>query len=225
MTRRNLLTILPLLLATLLMTACNGTASRPETVTDIDGNRYSTIEIGGKVWMTSNLKTTRYRNGDPIPEVADAAEWPRLETGARCSYGNNAENGKTFGFLYNWFAVNDPRGLAPEGWHVATDAEWQALADAVGGAEQAGKVLKSSEKWEGSTGDASKSSGFDALPSGARRNADGEFLMLGKFARFWTSTPANGDKALGRALSFYDNTLRGGEVGPKNGFAVRCVKD
>jgi len=215
--------MLSLFFIALIMTSCN--TNTTGLVTDIDGNTYDTVKIGGKVWMTSNLKVTRYRNGDPIPEVADAAEWPELKSGARCSYENSAENGKTFGFLYNWFAVNDLRGIAPEGWHVATDEEWQALADAVGGAEQAGKVLKSSEKWEGSIETGTERTGFDALPSGARRDADGGFLMLGKFARFWTSTPGSNGKAFGRALGFYDNTMRGGEVGPKNGFAVRCVKD
>jgi len=223
MNRHTLVSMLSLFFVTLIMVGCNANTSGP--VTDIDGNTYDTVKIGNKVWMTENLKVTRYRNGDPIPEVADAAKWPKLESGARCSYENNPENGKTFGFLYNWFAVNDPRGIAPEGWHVATDEEWQALADAVGGAEQAGKVLKSPEKWEGATDDETERSGFDALPSGARRDADGGFLMLGKFARFWTSSQAPNGKPYGRALGFYDNTLRGGEVGPNNGFAVRCVKD
>lgn len=223
MTKHTIVSMMSLFLVTLLMAGCN--ANSTGTATDIDGNTYGTIKIGGKVWMTSNLKVTRYRNGDPIPEVADASRWPKLKSGARCNYGNDAENGKTYGFLYNWFAVNDPRGLAPEGWHVATDREWQALADAVGGAEEAGKVLKSTDKWEGSANDGAESNGFNALPSGARRDADGHFLMIGKFARFWTATPASGGKAQGRALGFYDNTLRGGEVGPNNGFAVRCVKD
>ena len=86
-------------------------------------------------------------------------------------------------------------------------------------------ALKAPGKWGDAASDSEQGSGFEALPSGARRDADGEFLMLGQFARFWTSTPASNGKALARALGFYDSTLRGGEVGPKNGFAVRCVKD
>ncbi|MGC8773884.1 MAG: fibrobacter succinogenes major paralogous domain-containing protein [Chlorobaculum sp.] len=213
----------PLLFAALLMAGCNGNA--PKTVTDIDGNSYGTVKIGQHVWMTENLRVSRYRNGDPVPEVKDAASWAAESAGARCSYGNDAENGKSYGMLYNWRAVSDPRGLAPEGWHVATDKEWGELAEALGGEQQAGAALKAPGKWKDSTGDDGESSGFDALPSGARRDADGEFLMLGQFARFWTSTPAGNGKALARALGFYDNALRGGEVGPKNGFAVRCVKD
>lgn len=211
-----------LLLAAIFMASCNGKA--PETVTDIDGNTYETVRIGEHVWMSENLRVTRYRNSDPVPEVKDGASWAKATAGVRAFYENDAENGKTYGALYNWYAVNDPRGLAPEGWHVATDEEWRALAEALGGQQQAGGALKAPGKWGDSSSDV-KSSGFDALPSGARRDADGGFLMLGQFARFWTSTPASNGKALARALGFYDKALRGGEVGPKNGFAVRCVKD
>jgi uncharacterized protein (TIGR02145 family) len=213
----------PLLLATLLMAGCNGNASK--SVTDIDGNRYGTVKIGDQLWMSENLRVTRYRNGDPIPEVRDGASWAAQTAGARCSYDNNAENGKTFGMLYNWRAVNDPRGIAPEGWHVATDKEWQELAEALGGEEVAGKVLKAPGKWSDQASESEKSSGFDALPSGARRDADGAFVLLGQFARFWTATPSSPGKAWGRAMEYYDGTIRRGEVGPKNGFAVRCFKD
>ena len=214
--------ITPLLLSSLLMAGCNGSTPK---VTDIDGNSYGTVKIGSHLWMNENLRVTRYRNGESIPEVKEGASWASQTAGARCSYENRTENGKTFGMLYNWRAVNDPRGLAPEGWHVATDKEWQELADALGGEELAGGALKAPGKWSGSATGSEQNSGFDAMPSGARRDADGVFLMLGQFARFWTSTPASNGKAFARALGFYDNALRGGEVGPKNGFAVRCVKD
>jgi uncharacterized protein (TIGR02145 family) len=213
----------PFLLASLLMAGCNGNG--PKSVTDIDGNRYGTVKIGGHLWMSENLRVTRYRNGDPITEVKDDAAWAAQTGGARCAYENKTENAKSYGMLYNWRAVNDPRGIAPEGWHAATDREWQELAEAVDGEESAGSALKAPGKWTDPASDSGKSIGFDALPSGARRDADGVFLMLGQFARFWTSTPASNGKALARALGFYDNALRGGEVSPKNGFAVRCVKD
>jgi len=212
------------LLVAILTAGCSGKSSN-ETVTDIDGNTYSTLKIGNHVWITENLKATRYRNGEPVPEVADEAEWPKQTAGARCAYDNKPENGKTFGFLYNWFAVNDPRGLAPEGWHIATNADWADLAETLGGEKEAGNALKAPGKWGVPANEEKESSGFEALPSGARRDADGGFLMLGQFARFWTSTPASNGKAFVRALGFYDSTLRGGEAGPKNGFAVRCVKD
>lgn len=83
--------------------------------------------------MAENLAVSRYRNGDEIPQVQDAAEWNRLTTGAWCYYENNSANGVTYGKLYNWYAVNDPRGLAPEGWHVPSDNEWQMLVEKTGG--------------------------------------------------------------------------------------------
>ena len=212
------------LFMTLLIAGCRG-KSDTGTVTDIDGNTYGTVKIGNHIWMTENLKVTRYRNGAPITEVIDTAEWPKQTAGARCAYDNNPENGKTFGYLYNWFSVSDPRKLAPEGWHIATDAEWADLAEALGGENEAGNAVKAPGKWGEPACEECQSSGFDALASGARRDADGGFLMLGQFAQFWTSTPASNGKAFVRALGFYDGALRGGEASHKNGFAVRCVKD
>ncbi|RXK80060.1 hypothetical protein EST62_13180 [Chlorobaculum sp. 24CR] len=213
----------PLLFALLFMAGCNG--NKPKTLTDIDGNTYGAVKIGEHVWMSENLKVTRYRNGDPIPEVKEGAAWAAQTVGARCSYDNNAEKGKTCGSLYNRYAVSDPRGLAPEGWHVATDKEWGELAEALGGEQNAGAALKAPGKWGGSVSESDSNSGFDAQPCGARRDADGNFLMIGKFARFWTATASSPGKAWARALGFYDRALRHGEVGPRNGFAVRCVKD
>jgi len=97
------------------------------SVTDADGNTYSTLTIGSQVWMAGNLRTTRYRNGDPIRNVRDNKVWESLPTGAFCVYGHNVEHAETYGALYNWHAVVDKRGLAPEGWHIPTKAEWEVL--------------------------------------------------------------------------------------------------
>jgi len=97
-----------------------------QSVKDIDGNVYKTVTIGNQVWLTENLNTTHYRNGDPIPEVKTAAEWEdcyRKEKGAWCYYNNNPSNGKKYGKLYNWYAVNDSRGIAPVGTHVPSKKE------------------------------------------------------------------------------------------------------
>lgn len=220
--QRSILLMLPLLLA-----AC-GKAAGPTpsaTVTDIDGNRYRTVAIGGKTWMAENLRTGRYRNGDPVPEEKDPKGWPALKQGAWCTYENREENGRSYGKLYNWHAVNDPRGLAPEGWHVATDAEWKALAESLGGEGKAGAPLKAEGRWNGTAGGQAAPSGFDAVPSGARRDTDGGFVLLGEFARFWTSTEVDAARAAGRAMEYYDGAVRSGAVKKENGFAVRCVKD
>lgn len=220
--KRALLLMLPLLFA-----ACSqgGRPAPAGTVTDIDGNRYRTVVIDGKSWMAGNLRTGHYRNGDPIPEEQDPQAWPTLKQGAWCTYENREENDRNYGKLYNWHAVNDPRGLAPEGWHVASEAEWKALVDALGGEGKAGAALKAESGWNGANGGQATSGGFDALPSGARRDTDGGFVLLGEFARFWTSTEVDTARAAGRAMEYYDGAVRGGAVKKENGFAVRCVKD
>jgi uncharacterized protein (TIGR02145 family) len=96
------------------------------TVTDIDGNTYNVIKIGTQIWMAENLKTTKYRNGDPIPNITDLTEWGQLTTGGFCTYKNtiNTDTINTFGRLYNWYAVSDSRGLCPTGWHIPSSTEW-----------------------------------------------------------------------------------------------------
>ncbi len=97
------------------------------TVTDIDGNVYRMVKIGDQWWMAQNLKVTHYNDGTPIPHVTDNDEWRRLTTGAYCTYNNNENYAITYGRLYNWYAVNDACNIAPEGWHVPTDADWKKL--------------------------------------------------------------------------------------------------
>ncbi len=211
------------LLATLL-TACSG-ESRNGTMADIDGNTYRTVTIGGTTWMAENLRVTHYRNGDPIPEIRDSSAWSSATTGAWCSYDGKQENTNAYGRIYNWHAVNDPRGLAPKGWHVATAKEWEELVTARGGEQTAGTALKASGKWGAHETAGTEASGFDALPAGARRDTDGAYVLLGQFARFWTATASDAARAFGTALEYYDGAVRKGEVRKANGFSVRCVRD
>ncbi len=216
-----------ILLVPLLLGACkpSGVSNPTGSVTDIDGNSYGTVTIGGRTWMSENLRASRYRNGEPIPEIRDGHTWSTLKTGAWSAYDHKAENGKAFGKLYNWHAVNDPRGLAPEGWHVATDREWSELARTVGDEQHAGGALKAAGRWGGQPKEGDGSSGFNALPAGARRDTDGGFVLLGQFGRFWTATASDAARAYGRAMEYYDDAVRSGEVKKENGFSVRCVKD
>ena len=177
------------------------------------------------IWTGKNLDIAHYRNGDPIPEVQDPAKWATLTTGAWCSNDNRQENGKTFGKLYNWYAVNDPRGLAPKGWHVATDAEWSALSERLGGPENAGGALKSATIWKEQGDGASNKIGFDALPGGARRDTDGHFMLPGEYSRLWSSTEVSAKGAWCRSLGYFDTALRRGKASKNTGFSVRCVKD
>lgn len=140
------------------------------TIRDIDGNTYKTVKIGIQLWMKENLNVSHYRNGDPIPEVKNPTEWINLTTGAWCYYINDSAMGPRYGKLYNWYAVNDPRGLAPTDWHVPSHAEWISLTTYLGGEDVAGGKMKEAgtSHWQSPNAGATNSSGFTALPGGYR---------------------------------------------------------
>ena len=120
------------------------------------------IKIGQQVWTTENLNVDKFRNGEIIPEAKTAAEWHKAgenKQAAWCYYNNDSSNGTKYGKLYNWYAVNDPRGLAPEGWHIPSDQEWTDLTNYLGGVEQAGAKMKSKEGWL-ENGNGTNESGF-----------------------------------------------------------------
>ena len=222
MYRRKLLVITEVLAIILLSAGCSG---QPQKVVDRDGNSYAAVQLGSMIWTGKNLDVAHYRNGDPVPEVKDPKEWAILTTGAWCYNDNNQENGTTYGKLYNWYAVHDPRGLAPTGWHVATDTEWSALGDLFGGMENAGEALKATTLWKKQSDEVSKKSGFDALPAGARRDSDGKFMLSGEYSRLWSSTESTPKSAWCRSLGYFDAALRKGKANKNTGFSVRCVKD
>ena len=185
-----------------------------------DFNTYS-VTIGTQVWMKQNLDVATYSNGDPIPEVSDPTAWQQLTTGAYCNYNNGSND---YGKLYNWFAINDPRGLAPTGWHVASNTEWSTLVNYVGGASVAAGVLKDAGTihwWSPNTG-AINQYAFTAYPGGARWGS--AYGSCGETGMFWTSS-ATGSEAASIWMNF-DNTSVQYQNYPKiNGFSVRCIKD
>jgi len=195
-------------------------------VTDVDGNIYQTVTIGNQVWMAENLKVTHYRNGDPIPHVADFSTWASLSTGAYCAYNNDPVLVADHGRLYNWYAASDSRNIAPAGWHVATDAEWQTLIDYLGGLVVAGGKMKEVglAHWSSPNAGATNSSGFTALPGGYRRN-DGNFVAKSDYAYFWSSTEYSNGYALFRALSYLDSQIHRYYFPNLDGFSVRCIRD
>jgi uncharacterized protein (TIGR02145 family) len=178
-------------------------------------------------WMIKNLDVDHYRNGDPIPQVTDPAIWATLTTGAWCWYANNSANGPVYGKLYNWFAVNDPRGLAPVGWHVPSDAEWTTLTDCLGGESVAGGKMKEAgtTHWQSPNTGADNSSGFTGLPGGAR-DPNGTFTVdFGYVGFWWSSTEYNTANAWDRDL-YYGNAIAYRYYNGKAiGFSVRCVRD
>lgn len=192
-------------------------------VTDKDGNEYKTVTIGSKEWMAENLKVEHYRNGDPIPQVQDEKEWKKLTTGAWCYYENKTENGVTYGKLYNWYAVNDLRGLAPEGWHVPSDAEWKELEEYLGGKDVAGGKMKSTTLWLSPNKEATNESGFTGLPGGY--NEDSRFKLIEKYGCFWSSTEVTTIGAWCRLLKYNIPDIQRDNNHKRNGLSVRCVKD
>ncbi len=197
------------------------------TVTDYDGNFYRTVRIGDQCWMMDNLKVTHYRNGDPIPNVTDAGEWNNLSTGAYCDYNNDPANADAYGRLYNFCAVYDSRNIAPEGWHVPSDAEWQALADYLGGDELAGGKLKESgtAHWLSPNTGATNESGFTAY-AGGYRSSYGNFINFGSEARFWSSTMyITTEYGWYRYLGYDYSQFMRTWLHSSFGLSVRCVKD
>jgi uncharacterized protein (TIGR02145 family) len=181
----------------------------------------SEVRIGNQIWMTKNLNVSRYRNGDPIPQVTDPTQWYNLTTGAWCYYGNNAANGAVYGKLYNWFAVNDSRGLAPAGWHVATRPEWTTMSNYLGGEALATLKIKN---WGFCANPLNtNASGFTALPGGYR-NYDGPFYSVGGTGYFWTAT---GSTLSTLAVDMVVMCAHLSSFTPEQraGFSVRCVKN
>jgi uncharacterized protein (TIGR02145 family) len=194
------------------------------------------MPIGYQVWTCKNLNVDHYRNGDSIPQVTDSTEWDNLTTGAWCYFKNDSANGAIYGKLYNWFAVNDPRGLAPIGWHIPKDAEWKTLeqylgmvksqADSVGyrGTNQ-GLQLKEAgtEYWRSPNNGATDELGFSALPSSYRGNL-GAFYILGKDCYWWSTSSKDPTNATFRSLNYYYNGIYRNANNKKYGFSVRCIQ-
>lgn len=197
------------------------------SVSDIDGNAYNTILIGTQCWMSENLRTASYANGDNVFNVTDGNQWSTLVTGGWAHYGNNSINELPYGKLYNWFAVNDSRNICPLGWHVPTEVEWTSLIDYLDGEDVAGGKLKAAgtEYWMAPNSGATNETGFNGLP-GSFRFVDGGFLIpLGSHGMWWSASEADEFYAYCSGLR-NDNMNIGRFVDSKNGgFSVRCVKD
>jgi len=185
-----------------------------------------TIVIGTQQWMKENLDVVTYRNGDVIPQVTDATAWAALTTGAWCYYNNDVANGAIYGKLYNWYAVNDTRGLAPTGWHVPTDTEWTILTDKLGGTSVAGGKMKSvgTTRWTTPNASATNESGFTGLPGGFR-DGDGSFVNVGYFGYWWSSSEYATTFAWYRNLYYNYGDAYRNDYNKKNGFSVRCLRD
>ena len=211
-----------------------------DDVTDIDGNIYTTILIGTQWWMVENLKTTKYRDGTLIPNVTDDVSWEGLSSGAYCDYDNDTANGATYGRLYNGYAIDDERNIAPEGWHVATgDDVWALLIYVAPISPNGGSGGKLKEAgfthWVEPNAGATNSCAFTALPGGFRRVDPPQFMYLGEQGRWWASN-SSGEENLEYFYMGYNHAMVRGSISgdsyplwppynKSNGYSVRCVKD
>jgi len=194
-------------------------------VDERDGKQYQIVTIGNQTWMAENLNTEKFQNGDLIPEAKTEAEWlemNRQRKPAWCYYQNDPKNGSIYGKLYNGYAVSDYRGLAPKGWTVPSDEDWENCINFLGGEKKAGKKLKSTTGWN-NEGSESNSSGFNALPGGNRHSKSTFWNM--KFTGFWWTRNISTCQARFRALNHRNNAVsipQWANMG--NGYAVRCIK-
>ena len=194
------------------------------TVTDVVGNVYQTVKIGGQTWMKENLKTSKYRNGNPITTGLSDNAWQNTTTGAYAICNNDAANNTTYGKLYNWYAVTDSRNLCPAGWHVPSEAEWTTLENFLGDATVAGGKMKTTTDWTLPNTAATNESGFSGLPGGYRASI-GIYGDVGAKGCWWSSTEASSFDAWYRALDYYNGNSSRISYAKQNGFSVRCLRD
>ena len=204
------------------------------------GYDYATVLIGQQCWFAENLRSESYENGDAIPSGLGDSEWDNTSSGAVAVYGegssecndyspvgdacDEAWSLSEYGRLYNWYAVDDARGLCPSGWHVPTDGEWTVLTDHLGGESVAGGQMKTTYGWYDG-GNGTNSSGFSGLPGGYRDYTSGFFNSAGLNGYWWSSSP-NGSFAWSRLLGYnYESVYRYNGFNPQDGFSVRCVRD
>lgn len=186
------------------------------------------LVIGTQTWMSCNLDVTTYRNGDPIPEVTDPTAWAALTTGAWCHYANNTPNGVIYGKLYNWYALDDPRGLGPVGYHVPTNTEYQTLTTFLGGTGVAGGALKLDQNacyWDVPNVGATNSSGWAGLPGGVRSGVDGQFFSLEADGYWWCSNIFASPEAYVFSLSSNVVNSNSFERDFAFGCSIRLIKD
>lgn len=199
-----------------------------------DGYDYCLVEIGNQCWFAENLRTTTYANGDEIPSNLNDSEWISTTSGAQAIYGkessrcdgtcNGEKNLQTYGRLYNWYAVNDSRGICPRGSHVPTDKEWRELERHLGGSSVAGTAIRSSQadnpNWDGTY-----SSGFSALPGGLRTSYYGDFKYEGSYGYWWSASPRRTSNAWSRQIISGNVNVHRREFNPQCGLSIRCLRD
>ena len=187
---RSMLTVLVSAMGVTAMDAVGATSTQPDTVVQ-DPIDVPAVLIGEQRWMSRNVAVTTFRNGEIIPLVSTAAEWAAAGAdgrAARVAYNNDIRNVARWGYLYNYAAVTDARGICPSRWRVPDDADWRVLENWLGGGAQAATALRANTGWE-ADGGGTNSTGFSALPGGWRTQT-GTFFLAGRIAYFWSTSRA-----------------------------------
>jgi uncharacterized protein (TIGR02145 family) len=205
------------------------TFTTPSTISDFENNKYECVVIENQVWMASNLKTTRFANGDPINTTNPATLNISGETAPKYqwSYGGDDLNAAIYGRLYTYYTITDSRKICPAGWHIPTDADWIALENALGGYQIAGSFLKETgtSHWIAPyNNDANNMTCFKALPGGFK-NITGEFSLSGNNGFWWSSTEGDAANAWVRSMFVQSGQITRTNLNKKNGYSVRCIKD
>lgn len=186
----------------------------------------TSVKIGKQEWMLNNLNVATFNNGDTIPEVKSNEAWVKAGKEfkpAWCYYNNDPKNAAKYGKLYNFFAVIDPRGLAPGGWHIPSEAEWTELINSQFGNDNAGYRMKSKEGWLGNK-NGNNESGFTGIPGGGRYT-NGTFKHIGNYGNWWSSRQAYTLAAWRSDLYNHSARVVGDDYGLEHGYSVRCIKD
>jgi uncharacterized protein (TIGR02145 family) len=188
---------------------------------------FETVTIGNQTWMVKNLDVVTYRNGDPISHLSEDKDWLSAKGGGWCAYNNDTSYIKNLGRIYNWHTVNDPRGIAPEGWRVATNADWQTLIRNLGGVDSAGAKLKETgfQHWAPPNLGATNASGFSAYSGGYRSETDGSFKDLGGLGIWWLNSEGSQGYAYTASLVSITEKAYTGESLKNFGAYVRCIKN
>ena len=198
-----------------------------DSITDIQGNTYTTIELGSQTWMASNLTSSLFNSSESMPEVQSDSAWAATTSPAWSKYDNNATNDASYGKLYNHAVVSSSSNVCPAGWHVPTKADWKELTGCMGGDDNAALKLKENTKdvwWVPNHSFSTNESTFSALPGGVRDHA-GDFQNQIYLGYFWTSTLAENRKASLVSMHFGSASVNHFDADTHNGASIRCIKD
>lgn len=203
---------------------CSNNGDKGKSEKKIIKDNYKKVKIGSQTWMTLNLNVSKFRNGESIPQAESADEWIRAAKNKKpvwCYYENDKKNGSKFGRLYNYYALTDPRGLAPEGWRIPNELDWKKLEVKLG--KNPGEKMKSVSDWF-EEGNGTNESNFSGLPGGYRSN-NGNFYFKGQNGYWWVVSNQKSKKVVCCNLNFKYNFLIRLASDRGTGFSVRCIKD